>query len=69
MSALGNRYSCIQCEAKFYDLGKSQAICPACGTDQAAPEEKVSEPVAVAVSSAGKAKKATTPDDGSAKQE
>jgi len=42
MSALGNRYSCIKCAAKFYDLGRSEAICPACGTDQASPEETAS---------------------------
>ena len=40
MLALGNRYSCIKCAAKFYDLGRSEAICPACGTDQASPEEE-----------------------------
>ena len=35
MSALGNRHECFKCEAKFYDLGKTKAICPSCGTNQA----------------------------------
>jgi len=34
MSVIGNRYECSQCGIKFYDLGKSEAICPSCGTDQ-----------------------------------
>lgn len=46
MPALGNKHECIQCEAKFYDLGKSQAICPSCGTDQSETDQAVDEPVA-----------------------
>ena len=34
-AALGKRYSCFECGAKFYDLNKEQAICPSCGADQA----------------------------------
>jgi hypothetical protein len=43
---LGNRYECIKCEAKFYDLGKAEAICPACGTNQADSAEATEEPKA-----------------------
>lgn len=43
MSVLGNRYECSQCGIKFYDLGKSEAICPACGTDQADPQDDEEE--------------------------
>jgi hypothetical protein len=46
MSMLGNRYECIKCEAKFYDLGKAEAICPACGTNQADSAEATEEPKA-----------------------
>ena len=56
MSALGNKYVCIQCEAKFYDLRRNQAICPSCGSDQSAAEETVSEPVT------RKAKETAAPD-------
>jgi hypothetical protein len=44
MSALGNRYECFNCEAKFYDLGKTEAICPSCGANQADEGAEVEEP-------------------------
>jgi hypothetical protein len=44
MSALGNRYECFNCEVKFYDLGKREAICPACGSNQADSDESAEEP-------------------------
>jgi uncharacterized protein (TIGR02300 family) len=31
---LGNKYDCYNCGTKFYDLGKSAALCPKCGADQ-----------------------------------
>lgn len=31
----GTKYVCFNCAAKFYDLGKPQAICPMCEIDQA----------------------------------
>lgn len=33
-SQLGTRYTCFQCETKFYDLNKPAALCPSCGADQ-----------------------------------
>jgi len=30
----GTKYICFNCSAKFYDLGRPQAICPICETDQ-----------------------------------
>ncbi|MCZ7586780.1 MAG: FYDLN acid domain-containing protein [Deltaproteobacteria bacterium] len=32
---LGTRYTCYSCVCSFYDLGKSKALCPKCGADQA----------------------------------
>ena len=32
-SALGTRYTCYQCEAKFYDMNRDP-VCPKCDTDQ-----------------------------------
>ena len=29
---LGNKFECFRCGTKFYDLGKSAAVCPKCGT-------------------------------------
>jgi uncharacterized protein (TIGR02300 family) len=31
---LGNKFECFSCATKFYDLGKSEAICPKCGANQ-----------------------------------
>jgi hypothetical protein len=31
---LGFRWSCYNCDAKFYDLGKDEPLCPKCGADQ-----------------------------------
>ncbi|MHA7837322.1 MAG: FYDLN acid domain-containing protein [bacterium] len=31
---LGYKWSCFSCQAKFYDLGKEEPICPKCGADQ-----------------------------------
>lgn len=31
---LGFRWSCYGCDAKFYDLGKDEPLCPKCGADQ-----------------------------------
>src|ERR1700730_13201617 len=31
---LGVKHECFNCGTKFYDLGKSEAICPKCGSDQ-----------------------------------
>jgi uncharacterized protein (TIGR02300 family) len=31
---LGTKYNCYNCGTKFYDLGKTEAICPKCGADQ-----------------------------------
>ena len=33
-SKLGNRYTCFECEKKFYDLNRPEPICPGCGADQ-----------------------------------
>ena len=49
--ALGEKYICFKCRAKFYDLGKPEPICPKCGADQReAPRQvrpKMPPPVAV----------------------
>jgi len=37
---LGTRYKCYKCGMKFYDLGKPQPLCPACGEDQNNEETK-----------------------------
>ena len=44
MPELGKKYECAECGAKFYDLGKSEPICPRCGTNQKAVEKAAPEP-------------------------
>ena len=34
MTELGNKHECLACSTKFYDLGKSELICPKCGENQ-----------------------------------
>ena len=34
MSSLGMKHECFSCGARFYDLGKPEAICPKCGANQ-----------------------------------
>jgi Zn finger protein HypA/HybF involved in hydrogenase expression len=34
MNSLGKKFSCHSCNAKFYDLNKTEKICPKCGADQ-----------------------------------
>ena len=53
LAELGLKRTCVACGARFYDLNKSPAACPKCGTEQPAeqprarraaaplPEEKV----------------------------
>lgn len=31
---LGQKFTCFECECKFYDLGAPEPICPRCGADQ-----------------------------------
>jgi uncharacterized protein (TIGR02300 family) len=31
---LGTKFTCYNCEAKFYDMKKPAPICPKCGADQ-----------------------------------
>jgi len=31
---LGTKFECFSCGTKFYDLGKSEAVCPKCGANQ-----------------------------------
>ncbi len=34
MTELGNKHECLGCGTKFYDLGKSELVCPKCGENQ-----------------------------------
>jgi uncharacterized protein (TIGR02300 family) len=47
-SKLGTKHVCFSCGAKFYDLGKGQAVCPKCGADQKDADDAESTPLAQA---------------------
>ena len=62
-SNLGRRYTCFSCACKFYDLGRPDALCPKCGTDQVddpAPDPRVA--AMAASKAAAKKAKAAAPD-------
>ncbi|PZW47061.1 uncharacterized protein (TIGR02300 family) [Humitalea rosea] len=37
---LGLKRTCVACAAKFYDMGKTPAVCPKCGTEQPAEQPR-----------------------------
>lgn len=42
---LGAKHVCFSCKTRFYDLNKSEPICPKCGSDQRKkPKEDASSP-------------------------
>lgn len=44
-SKWGKKFTCFKCGCKFYDLNRTQAICPKCKVDQAdKAEEEFEEP-------------------------
>ena len=42
---LGTKRVCVACAARFYDLQKTPAICPKCGTEQPIEQPRVRRPV------------------------
>lgn len=42
--ALGSKCTCSGCGGRFYDLQKSPAICPMCGTEQPLPPPRAIRP-------------------------
>jgi uncharacterized protein (TIGR02300 family) len=41
---LGSKRVCVACGTRFYDLGRSPAICPKCGTEQPMEQPRVRRP-------------------------
>jgi len=42
---LGLKRTCVSCGARFYDLTRSPAICPKCGTEQPIDQPRIRRPV------------------------
>jgi uncharacterized protein (TIGR02300 family) len=38
---LGQKRVCVSCGAKFYDMTRTPAVCPKCGTEQPAEQPKL----------------------------
>jgi uncharacterized protein (TIGR02300 family) len=45
---LGTKYECYNCGTRFYDLGKSESLCPKCGANQKDAERNESPAVSQA---------------------
>lgn len=45
---LGLKRTCVACGTKFYDLLRSPAVCPKCGTEQPAEQPRLRRPGGVA---------------------
>jgi len=45
MADLGNKHDCFKCHAKFYDLRRSEVVCPKCGSNQKEAKKANGSPV------------------------
>ncbi|UPG73755.1 TIGR02300 family protein [Roseomonas gilardii subsp. gilardii] len=43
---LGTKRVCVACGTKFYDLARTPAVCPKCGTEQPAEQPRLRRPAA-----------------------
>lgn len=41
MPELGDKHTCADCETKYYDLGRTDATCPKCGSANRVVEDEV----------------------------
>lgn len=41
MPELGEKFTCADCETKYYDLGRPDAVCPRCGSANRVVDEDV----------------------------
>jgi hypothetical protein len=48
MVELGKKHECPDCNVRFYDLGRPQAVCPRCGRDLKDDDREDGDPIPVA---------------------
>ncbi len=60
---LGLKRVCVACSAKFYDLMKSPAVCPKCGTEQPAEQPRARRPSSPAAEPRKRPVAAPVPED------
>lgn len=59
----GQKHTCKSCGARFYDMGRTPAVCPKCGAEQPAEEPVKTKRAAVAEEKAKKTKAKPTPEE------
>ncbi|MDG2242844.1 MAG: FYDLN acid domain-containing protein [Rhodospirillaceae bacterium] len=60
---LGEKLTCSSCEARFYDLSKTPAICPKCGAENQRPKVTKAKKVETAPKPEKEASKVAAADD------
>ncbi len=60
---LGQKLTCSSCGARFYDLNKTPALCPKCGTENQRPKVPKTKKVEAAPKPVKEAPKAAPTDD------
>jgi uncharacterized protein (TIGR02300 family) len=59
---LGLKRSCVACGTRFYDLARTPAICPKCGTEQPAEQPRLRRAAAAPVVDEKLKKRAASPE-------
>ncbi len=59
---LGLKRSCVSCGTRFYDLARSPAVCPKCGTEQPAEQPRLRRAAASAAADEKLKKRVATPE-------
>ncbi|MBR0671736.1 TIGR02300 family protein [Neoroseomonas soli] len=61
-SELGMKRSCVACGTRFYDLARTPAVCPKCGTEQPAEQPRLRRAAAAPIPDEKLKKRAATPE-------
>ncbi len=59
---LGLKRSCVACGTRFYDLARSPAVCPKCGTEQPAEQPRLRRAAPAPIPDEKLKKRATSPE-------
>ncbi|MBW6400538.1 TIGR02300 family protein [Roseomonas sp. HJA6] len=59
---LGLKRTCVACGTRFYDLTRTPAVCPKCGTEQPAEQPRLRRAAAVPLPDEKLKKRAATPE-------
>ncbi|MBR0652611.1 TIGR02300 family protein [Roseomonas terrae] len=59
---LGLKRSCVACGTRFYDLARTPAVCPKCGTEQPAEQPRLRRAAPAPVPDEKLKKRAATPE-------